>query len=121
LTAKALAYRPTLTGRVRDPASGEIAGYGDCWIMDNQVTQQQFHQMLGNFLPGLDMSYPRIRTAMETGRDPSKQPPRPSPPPSAGEPTLPPHLQALLDYVEKGGAGRSARPAPISEPEITEI
>ena len=28
-----------------DPASGEIAGYGDGWVMDNQVTQQQFQQV----------------------------------------------------------------------------
>jgi hypothetical protein len=102
-----------------DPASGEIAGYGDGWVMDNQVTQEQFHRMLGNFLPGIDAACPRIRAALETGKDPGAPPPQPlpPPPPEAGEPVLPPHLQALLARLEKSPEGKPAGGLP----EITEI
>ncbi len=107
-----------------DPASGEIAGYGDGWVMDNQVTQQQFHQMLCNFLPGIDMSYPRIRTAMETGKDLGNQPPPivPPQPPGTAPPTLSPHLQELLSKLEQSADGKPPiLPSPGGEPEITEI
>ena len=106
-----------------DPASGEIAGYGDGWVMDNQVTQQQFQRMLGNFLPGIDMSYPRVRTAMETGRDPGSQPPPvvPPQPPGTAAPTLPPNLRELLERVEKHEGKPPDRLSPGGAPEITEI
>jgi hypothetical protein len=106
-----------------DPASGEIAGYGDGWVMDNQVTQQQFHQMLGNFLPGIDNSYPRLKTALETGKDPGNQPPPavPPQPPGAAPPTLPPDLRELLEKLERSEGKTPDRPAPGAQAEVTEI
>src|ERR1035437_4249551 len=106
-----------------DPASDEIAGYGDGWVMDNQVTQQQFHQMLVNFLPGIDVSYPRIRSAMETGRDPGNQPPPvvPPRPPGAAAPTLPPNLRELLEKLGRDEGKPPGQPLPGDLPEITEI
>ena len=54
----------------RDAKDGEIVVYGDVWLMDAGLTQQQFSRVLGNFLPSLDEHYPRIAQTITTGRDP---------------------------------------------------
>ena len=58
-----------------DPASGDIIAYADLWVMDGQVTQEQFHRMLHNFVPGIDTSQVRIRATLETGNDPGEPDP----------------------------------------------
>jgi len=53
-----------------DPNDGEIVVYGDVWIMDGSLTQQQFSRLLGNYMPALDQNYKRFTQILETGRDP---------------------------------------------------
>jgi hypothetical protein len=49
---------------------GEIVVYGDVWLMDAGLTQQQFSRVLGNYLPSIDENYPRIVQTVATGTDP---------------------------------------------------
>jgi hypothetical protein len=53
-----------------DATSGEIVVYGDMWLMDAALTQEQFTRLLGNYLPTLDQNYPRIAQTIAAGRDP---------------------------------------------------
>ncbi len=63
-----------------DPADGEIMMYADHMVADGKVTQQQFGRMLHIFMPLLDLNYIRIKTVLETGRDPGETPLPPAPP-----------------------------------------
>jgi hypothetical protein len=70
-----------LNGRVRfvklawDPQDGEIVAFGDLWVMDGTVTERQFNRLCSNFIPSIDLAYRRIKTAIETGRDPGEMSP----------------------------------------------
>jgi len=92
-----------------DAKDGEIVAYADAWIMDNQLTQLQFNRMMGNFIPSIDTSHPRIKATMETGKDPGE-----------------PDSQAALAKVTGGGSPPPPPPAeppktPDDKPEIKEI
>lgn len=52
-----------------DPSDGEIAGYGDMWLMDGTVTFDQFHRSFFGFLSALDDAYRRVQMAIFTGKD----------------------------------------------------
>jgi hypothetical protein len=93
-----------------DPRDGEIVGYADLWIMDGKVTKDQFARMLHNYLPALDVCYPRIVQTMETGKDPGAQDPAATVASLAGE-SLPAPLRKLLEGLEEaarraGGEGK---------------
>ena len=117
-TMASLNYTTRLVKLGRDPSDGEIVAYADHWVMDNQVTQEQFSRMMSNYLPSIDRDYHRIKTAAETGKDPG-DPPVTSPPGAGAPGGLPPELRELLDRVRKGGGpepspgGRES--APIEE------
>lgn len=53
-----------------DAKDGEVLAFGDVWLMDAGLTQQQFTRLLSNFLPSIDEQYPRISQTIATGRDP---------------------------------------------------
>jgi len=74
-----------------DPRDGEIMAYADLWLMDNGVTEEQFHCMLGTYMPTIDAAALRIGKTIETGIDP-------------GEPAPPNHAPGL---AVGGGPGTS--------------
>ena len=51
-----------------DPSNGEIIGYGDHWISDNSLTQQQLTQMLAVYVPIVDTAYQRARRSSSLDR-----------------------------------------------------
>jgi len=107
-----------------DSSDGEIVAYADLWVMDNQVTQEQFSRMMSNFIPGIDEAYRRIKGASESGKDTGEPDPQTAPAAVAGEgtPTMPPQLKELLDKLEKKkGEKPKEVPATTEKPEIKEI
>ncbi len=58
-----------------DTKDGEIVAYGDMWLMDAKLSQQQLQRLLGNYLPSIDMNHPRILQAIEKGQDAGRQTP----------------------------------------------
>jgi len=106
-----------------DPGDGEIVGYADLWVMDGQVTQEQFRRMLQNFVPGIDTSITRIDGALKTGADPGE------PNPEAllkrmtggGASPLPGKLRELLEKLQGKGPPTAPSPAPAPTPGIKEI
>lgn len=87
-----------------DPADGEIMAYADIWLMDNDLTQEQFHRMMGNYMPELDLANLRLQKVIETGVDPgepdigalAKQAA------GGGGPKMPPALKDLLEKLRGG-------------------
>ncbi len=53
-----------------DPADGEIAVYVDFWLMDAEITQEQFSRTSDVFMSILDDEYPGIKDAIESGVGP---------------------------------------------------
>ena len=53
-----------------DPADGEIAAYLDLWIMDAEITQEQFSRMASAYMSILDDEFPKIQAAIESGIGP---------------------------------------------------
>ncbi len=53
-----------------DPRDGEIAAYADLWIMDAEITGEQFQRMAQAYMAILDDESPRIAGVIATGRDP---------------------------------------------------
>ena len=107
-----------------DSSDGEIVAYADLWVMDNQVTQEQFSRIMSNFIPGIDVAYRRIRGALESGKDPGDQDAQTAAAAvSGGEtPTMPPQLKELLDKLEKKkGEKPQADRSTTEKPEIKEI
>lgn len=112
-----------------DPSDGEIVAYADLWLMDNQITQQQFSRMLNNFLPGIDAAYQRIQATLGTGTDPGDPNPQavPAQAGGGGAPPMPPQLKELLDKLqkkegEKPDDGNEPKTAKVeTKPEIKEI
>lgn len=91
-------YRRRLVKFGWDPNDGEIVGYADIWLMDGTMTQQQFARMLHNFFPAIDLSISRIKTAMETGKDPGEADPGDLLRTALGR-TLPGPVRALLEKL----------------------
>jgi hypothetical protein len=92
--------------------------------MDNQVTQEQFDRMLNTFLPAIDVSYPRIKTALDTGSDPGNQDPQLAAAQALGSASagIPPELRELLDKLKKKDSGKPTDgPTTGEKPEIKEI
>ena len=56
-----------------DPNDGEVMAYGDVWLADAKLTQDQFHRMMGNFLPVIDADMRRIAHVVAHGTDPGPQ------------------------------------------------
>jgi hypothetical protein len=94
-----------------DGQDGEIVVYGDVWLMDGGLTQQQFGRLLGNYLPALDTQYRRISQTIEAGVDPG---------PTRPEDLLEslPEASGLLDRLRKL-LGTKAEPG--SEPDLDSI
>ena len=67
-----------------DQNDGEIMAYGDLWVVDGTVTQEQFSRMVGNFFSTVDLEYERLRQTRDTGRDPGPISFTPSPEGPAG-------------------------------------
>lgn len=103
-----------------DPADGELVGYGDLWIMDGQVTQQQFHRMMANFVPGIDVAHARIEAVLATGKDPGDEVLQNAPQPGgrSGPGEMPPALKEVLKRLEKrtggGGEKKAGGEGPVS-------
>jgi hypothetical protein len=53
-----------------DPADGEIAAYIDLWIMDAEITQEQFSRMVQAYMTIIDDEYPKLKEAIENGVGP---------------------------------------------------
>ena len=80
-------------------ADGEIVAYADAWLMDGTLTQSQLTRMLSNYLPVIDLSYPRIRAAMDTGKDPGEANPADVIGKMGGPGGLPEALRKLIEKV----------------------
>ena len=50
-----------------DPTDGEIAAYIDLWIMDAEITQEQFSRMVRAYMSILDDELPGIQKAIDSG------------------------------------------------------
>jgi len=50
-----------------DPTDGEIAVYADLWIMDAEITQEQFSRMAHAYISVMDDEYASIKAAIESG------------------------------------------------------
>jgi hypothetical protein len=80
---------------------GEIAVYGDMWIADGDVTEQQLDRMLNAYLSALDLNYQRIDQTIKTGRDPGEVDPLEVAREASGA-DLPPELKELVDGLLSG-------------------
>jgi hypothetical protein len=106
-----------------DPSDGELMAYGDAWVMDGTLTQEQFRRMMSNFVPVVDELHGRLKATIETGKDPGEAgalailaggPGRPDQP-------IPPELKELLEKLaakakELGVAPKSPSPAKPTAP-----
>ena len=112
-----------------DSSDGEIVAYGDVWIMDNQITTEQFKRMMNNFIPGIDSAFQRLKATLDSGKDPGDQDPQVvlAQPTGGSGPPMPPQLKELLDKLQKkdGEKPGEGKPAEMSKgetkPEIKEI
>jgi hypothetical protein len=98
----ALNYRLRFVKFGWDPSDGEIVLYGDAWIKDGDLTQEQFGQMIKAYLSLMDLNSHRIGKTIETGEDPGESVPKG---PGPGGPGLPPEMQELLDQILSGLGG----------------
>lgn len=62
-----LNYRLRLMKFGWDPTDGEIAAYVDLWIMDAEITQEQFSRMAQAYMNILDDEFPKLQAAIESG------------------------------------------------------
>ena len=112
-----------------DAQYGEVVAFADVWIADAQVTPGQFNRMFNSFFSSVDIGAQRLRTALETGRDPGDPIPQPHPAagPAGAGPTMPPKLKTLLDELSKkeeekpGDASPGAGTKRPPGPEVEEI
>lgn len=65
-----LNYRRRFVKYGWDPNDGEIMVYGDCWLQDGTITQEQFSRMAQNYLVAVDTGFGRLKETMDTGEDP---------------------------------------------------
>lgn len=52
----------------RDPSDSKVVGYGDLWVEDGELTEQQLDRMLGNFVSGMSEAQQRLEAAAATGK-----------------------------------------------------
>ena len=102
-------YMKRLVKLAWDPTDGEIVAYADLWVMDNQVTQEQFSRMMGSYLSSVDHAYHRIQAAVESGVDPGDPPANPSPE-SGPSGDMPAELRDVPDGVRKEGGPTEDEP-----------
>jgi len=95
-----------------DPSDGEIVGYADACLMDSKLTQGQFKRMVEIYLPALDLSYGRIKTTMETGKDPGDLDPQEVARRLAGSGSLPKAVEDLLSRLRGKGERVPEQPPP---------
>lgn len=62
-----LNYRMRLVKFGWDPTDGEIVAYVDQWIMDAEITQQQFSRMMSAYMNIVDDEFPKLQAAIESG------------------------------------------------------
>lgn len=104
-----------------DPRDGEIAGYADLWIMDGDVTYEQWERMLNNFLSALDLDFRMFDAAIRDGiipleDDEDEDVPAPTTELGGDEPGQAGHeSQALRDLIELLRR-RSEAPPPLPDP-----
>ena len=68
-----LDYRLRLVKFGWDHTDGEISLFIDTWLMDAEVTQDQFSVMVNAFMSIMDDKYPIIQAAIESGILPEAQ------------------------------------------------
>lgn len=100
-----------------DPSDGEIVAYADLWLMDNNLTQDQWERIQENYLSVLDLTYRRLKQALDTGTDPGEEDPEAMITRLLGEHGLPGALRGLLERIRKKLTG----PEEEKEEEITSI
>ena len=59
-----------------DSTDGEIVAYADLWLMDGNITVEQFRRMVQNYFSVIDLGCGRIRAVLETGKDPGDMDPQ---------------------------------------------
>jgi len=102
-----------------DASDGEIVVYADIWVMDNDVTQEQFNRMLHNYLSALDIHSVRIKQTMADGKDPGDEDPQEMLKKMLGaQGALPPPLRKMLEELK--GKGKDAPPSK-KPPSVDEI
>lgn len=101
-----------------DPADGEIMAYADIWLMDNQLTLEQWERMLENYLPSLDFVYRRLRQTLETGQDPGEEKPEDVVEQLLESGSLPPALRELVSKLKKK---TDSSPEAEDEEEISSV
>lgn len=114
----ALNYDKRLVKFGWDPSDGEIVVYADLWLMDNKLTQEQWEQMLQNYLAVLDLGYRRLAQVLQTGQDPGEEELGAVVQRLLGDRGLPGPLRELLEELSKKLA---AGQLPAEEPEEDEI
>lgn len=65
-----LNYRLRLLKFGWDPQDGEIAVYADLWMMDAEITEEQFSRMAQSYMSIMDSEYPGIKAAIDSGIEP---------------------------------------------------
>jgi hypothetical protein len=86
-----------------DTNDGEIAVYGDLWIQDSSVTQEQFHTITGNFFTTVQRNLSRLTKVIETGKDPGETSIEQMLEEAFSGRDLPPELKELVEAMKKGG------------------
>jgi hypothetical protein len=100
----AINYKVRLLKFGWDPDDGEIAGYADLWLMDSELTQEQFSRMVGNFVQALDVNAPRIRETAKTGRDPGEFDPEKVP-----DEDMPERVRKVLERLRAMAEGKKKK------------
>ena len=95
--------------------TGEVVAYADAWLMDGTLTQAQLNRILANYASVVDLSFPRLRAALETGKDANEPAPAAPPVATAGPGGLPSALQKLLDRLAGGEKKKEAKKDSIDE------
>jgi hypothetical protein len=98
-----------------DPSDGEIVGYSDITLgEDGRLEQKQFHQAIGFFVTGVDISYKRLQETIETGKDPGNLNPAQVASTLLGSAgSLPEELRKLLEKLggqSPSGSGKKPEP-----------
>ena len=85
-----------------DASDGEITVYGDMWIQDSAVTQEQFHTMAGNLFTNVQKNMNRLSKVIETGKDPGEMSMEQMFEEALKGKDVPPELKGLIDALRRG-------------------